>query len=379
MKLSKRIARGVVAPTLIGLGCDKLIRRVGGNRLLNILYHGVVEQDATYFSPRSIEKGQFERQLRYIKRHFNVISLEEAFQLKHESSLLEAEGSVQRRRNSPSLLKRPTVTISFDDGFKNNLTTALPIIEKYQLPVTFFVSSALLVEQEIPTLWSEKMAALRYFAQVVPGFLQEDFAENSHETNIPTEGTCTRATLPEESYLMGLPSSDRATLPEDSYLKGLPPSERDALIDELVGRYSIGERLKEIPEEVWKLMTPQELRQLASSPYVEIGSHGHLHYNLGEIPLEEARKELCLSRQLLGEALQREIKMVAYPDGSYSKEVKKVAGECGYSHQLAVNYLLEEDWDDPSIMDRYGISSTTTFESNMISLNLAYSKRGVKL
>ena len=35
---------------------------------------------------------------------------------------------------------KKTITISFDDGFANNLNVALPILEKYDIPVTFFVS-----------------------------------------------------------------------------------------------------------------------------------------------------------------------------------------------------------------------------------------------
>ena len=38
-------------------------------------------------------------------------------------------------------LKKKYVTISFDDGFINNLTNALPLLEKYNVPATFFIST----------------------------------------------------------------------------------------------------------------------------------------------------------------------------------------------------------------------------------------------
>src|SRR5204863_7402170 len=56
-----------------------------------------------------------------------------------------------RRRAVVDLIKtlnpnrgRNPVAITFDDGFRDNLTVALPLLEKYSMPATVFVTSGFL-------------------------------------------------------------------------------------------------------------------------------------------------------------------------------------------------------------------------------------------
>lgn len=64
-----------------------------------------------------ISRERFEQQLRWLSRWRRVVSLEE------------------------TLAKRRGVAITFDDGFRDNLTVALPLLEKYNLPMTLFVTA----------------------------------------------------------------------------------------------------------------------------------------------------------------------------------------------------------------------------------------------
>jgi peptidoglycan/xylan/chitin deacetylase (PgdA/CDA1 family) len=86
------------------------LRRAGATRFLT--FHDVPDSAAE----------RFESNLSYLKRHTNVISLA-AFM----------EGNVSDRKIN--------VVITFDDGFRGWVKTALPILKRLQLPATFFVSS----------------------------------------------------------------------------------------------------------------------------------------------------------------------------------------------------------------------------------------------
>lgn len=110
---------------LVSIGVDKLIRNCTNHKTLNIFYHGVTSRDFTHISTRHINADKFEKQLQYFKKNFNIISLGQAFRM-YQQGL------------SPV---RKTITISFDDGYLNNLTVALPLLEKYKIPVTFFITS----------------------------------------------------------------------------------------------------------------------------------------------------------------------------------------------------------------------------------------------
>jgi peptidoglycan/xylan/chitin deacetylase (PgdA/CDA1 family) len=70
-----------------------------------------------------IPPQRFEQQLRWLSRWRKVVTLEETL--------------------SAPARKRLTA-ITFDDGFRDNLTVALPLLEKYRLPMTLFVTAGFL-------------------------------------------------------------------------------------------------------------------------------------------------------------------------------------------------------------------------------------------
>jgi len=329
----KKVARSIVFPALMKSGVDRLIKAISPNSCVHVMYHGVVQQDSTYFSPRHITATQFEAQLKYFKKHFDVISMAEAFH--------------RVQHNVP--FARKTITVSFDDGFQNNLTNALPLLEKHQIPTTIFVSGVCVSNKGQEYLWSEISAALNYF----------------HPSDImEVDGY---------RFQQGV---DASGLRLNDWIKRLSYDKRERVLSDLIARFDLDAQLRRLPDEIWKLLSREEVIELSKSSVIEIGSHAYNHYNLAEIEVEMAREELILSKRLLEEAIQKPVISLAYPDGSYNAAIKDVAEQAGYERQLAVSYKLTTDQQDLRIMDRHGIASTTTFESNMLFLNLAFRKKG---
>jgi len=84
-----------------------------------LLYHAVSEdRNFPASAGTNVTPENFERQMEFLNWSFKIISLEQ---------MLEAKS-------------RRTVTITFDDGYADNYTAAYPIIQKYRVPVTFFLS-----------------------------------------------------------------------------------------------------------------------------------------------------------------------------------------------------------------------------------------------
>ena len=160
------------------------------------------------------------------------------------------------------------------------------------------------------------------------------------------------------------------------YLKGLSYEKRDEVIEGLIEKFNLKEKINQIPKEAWKLMTRFELLEFSKSKSVEIGSHGYLHFNMGNIDSASVQKELTLSKSLIEEVINKPVNQIAFPDGSYSRDVIDAAEKAGYQNQLAVNYLKDEDKNDFRILNRHGISSTTTYESNVLSINKAFFSKG---
>ncbi|NWG32054.1 MAG: polysaccharide deacetylase family protein [Rhodocyclaceae bacterium] len=97
-----------------------------GQRLSILIFHRVLERRDP-LRPNEPTAADFERMMAFFARHFVVLPLREA---------------TQRLRNGT--LPKRACCITFDDGYADNLTIALPILEKYDLPATVFVATGYL-------------------------------------------------------------------------------------------------------------------------------------------------------------------------------------------------------------------------------------------
>ena len=80
-----------------------------------------------------------------------------------------------------------------------------------------------------------------------------------------------------------------------------------------------------------RLMDADELRELARSPLVEIGSHTNTHVDLSAATAEEAYREMASSKSALEALLGRPIESFAYPKCDYSEACPDAARRAGYS------------------------------------------------
>ena len=99
-----------------------LIRYEKTKSKIVLMYHGISTIRKSQFNNRFINVKQFEKQIKFFTKEFNIISLDDYFLNQN----LEA--------------KKLNVAITFDDGYKNNFKYAFPILKKYNVPAHFFVT-----------------------------------------------------------------------------------------------------------------------------------------------------------------------------------------------------------------------------------------------
>jgi peptidoglycan/xylan/chitin deacetylase (PgdA/CDA1 family) len=85
-----------------------------------LVYHSISSPPEPLLADADISPERFEQQLRWLSRWRQIVTLDETL---HSSS------------------SRRLVAITFDDGYRDNLTVALPLLERFQLPVTLFVTA----------------------------------------------------------------------------------------------------------------------------------------------------------------------------------------------------------------------------------------------
>ena len=77
-------------------------------------------------------------------------------------------------------------------------------------------------------------------------------------------------------------------------------------------------------------LSQSQLIELSKIPGVTIGSHGHSHAHLAELPSLEVRNELRQSKEWLEQTIQKPVTTLSYPHGSFNAEVVRLAADAGY-------------------------------------------------
>lgn len=111
----------------------------------------------------------------------------------------------------------------------------------------------------------------------------------------------------------------------------------------LVGKTSqwlLAERGVEFPMADWAMLRAAEDAEMRCE------SHTVSHPRLAKLSLAECREELAMSRTLLEDGLGRSVRHLAYPFGSFSPEVRDIAGEMGYTTACTVVEALASPPDD---------------------------------
>lgn len=127
MKLANRVCEALKRRRTFQLPLHTLKSRLAQRRGLIILcYHTVAQELSDY--PFRTRIDALEEQFSFLQDTFDILPLDEAIRL------LEADAITSR--------DKPVVAITFDDGFKDNLTQVTPLLEKFKIPATLFVAKS---------------------------------------------------------------------------------------------------------------------------------------------------------------------------------------------------------------------------------------------
>lgn len=231
----------------------------------------------------SVSRHRFAEQMEAVANVFNGLDLPSAMD-----------------RLSNGDLPKNTILITFDDGYRDNLTEALPVLEKYSVPATIFITTGL-IDHETNLWWYE-------IEHLVKSLSLLEFTWRKKLYSLPL------STASDKNLAIN-------TL--ETLFKCLDQLEQERLLELL---RDCGDSTYSYDKE---MLTWNEIQELDNHPLITIGAHTVNHKVLSLVPENDLHAEIIRSKNILEEKLGHEIRHFAYPYGDLyqvrSREIKASA------------------------------------------------------
>ena len=288
-------------------GVFSLTRALSAGMARILMYHNFSEPGATY--PDALNVEGVRRQFNYLRRHFRVVPLLE---------LAEQVGSGRK-------LDRNLAALTIDDGRRNCYEFLFPLLKEFEMPATFFVVSSFIRGED--WIWTDKVLWLSEQptppGELKPGRLGDAFRS----------------------------------------LNCLSPEERNLRIESLAA--SVGTTFPKAIPAKYRPCSWSELREMADSGLVEIGSHTVTHPVLSSVTDEESWDELTRSRAQIEGETGRTVKSFCYPNGmagDYRPSQVQQVQNAGYACSVIAESGMVRSNSDRYRLPRIGMTRKVSLE-----------------
>mgnify|MGYP003945291843 CR=1 FL=1 len=293
-----------------------------------LMYHKITEQDLDIWD-LAVSPDRFEQQLQVLKETMEIVSLKQLV-------------------TTRSLFKN-RVAITFDDGYIDNFKIAKPILEKYDIPATFFVTSR--PDQDEREYWWDILENCILLTQNLPPVF--DLCIKGEKFLFGLEGETyltTEIMLLHKQWkaYVGHPPTLRAKLYYELWrmLKVLPYKEQSHHLKRIQEWALVADGIRS----EYRTMSANDLEVLGNGGLFTIGSHTVHHPSLAQHDTAFQKKEITENKDYLENILWRRINFLAYPYGNFNAETLKIAGNLGFD----AGFTTEERIFDASAIYEVG-------------------------
>jgi peptidoglycan/xylan/chitin deacetylase (PgdA/CDA1 family) len=249
------------------------------------MYHGLHAGEVdplVNFDGMYLHVDRFERQMRYLARHYGVIPLERCRDLDRHPL---------------------RVVVTFDDGYASIYRYAYPVLKSLGLPATVFVSTDF-VERRTLMWWDRLRLAIR--------------AARDTAVTVWCAGQ-------RERFAMDSPAAKVVSLDRlHALLRPAPARERDRVLEQLDGGAPVG-----ADRSLHEALTLEQMLEMVDHG-VSFQSHGVSHVALGALSDEQLASELRDSKTTLERWFAQPVTWFAYPFGERDPRAPRALAGAGY-------------------------------------------------
>lgn len=235
-------------------------------RLSILIYHRILPRPDPLL-PNEVAADQFRDNMQMLADRFNVLDLSEGLQRLKDGTL-------------PPL----AVCLTFDDGYRDNCTVALPVLKELGLPATFFIATGYL---DGGRMWNDTLL------EIIRNWPQN--AIDLQDWGVPLIGMATSVERQKAWQILF------------RWMRRIGMRGRDEMLARLQARVKS-------PLPVDLMMTTEHVRTLHAEA-MEIGCHTDKHPILTRVSNDVVHSEITRSRSRLEDIIQAPVRFFAYPNG----------------------------------------------------------------
>jgi len=262
------------------------LKRKGIGSQVTIMWYHRISPTRDDWSLEALSPKSFERQIVYLCRTCQILPL----------------GKLMACLREGKSLPDRVAAITIDDGYKDNYLYAYPILRKFQVPATIFLTTGHIGTPNL--FWWDKVGYLIQHTSVERLRLGEHY---SYRLESPTKRRYAHLSITEK-------------------LKDLPDAQKNLIIEDLVNvagvhiPYSVGQQL---------ILSWTEVSEMSRNG-VDFGAHTVTHPILTMTPPEEARREIAQSREDIEARVGKPVRLFSYPNGDFNAEIEGIVKELGF-------------------------------------------------
>ncbi|WP_310428153.1 polysaccharide deacetylase family protein [Chamaesiphon sp. VAR_48_metabat_135_sub] len=290
---------------------QKLQKRLASKGLI-LMYHRVTEVDLDPWS-LSVTPQHFAEHLEVLQEYAHPISLQQLAQA-------HRDGNIPHR----------AVAITFDDGYADNLYHAKPLLERYDIPATVFVSTGYIGKER--EFWWDELERLLLQPPKLPEKLSLNISGSIQHWDLGAAVDYTTQDYQRDRSCLAYEAQPGSRMffyySIWQILRPLLEAERQKALDEIL----LWATAEPKPRSTHRALLPEELSVLGQGELVEIGAHTVTHLFLSAQSTVLQRNEIQQSKVRLEEMIERPVRSFSYPFGDYSVETVELVQSSGFDY-----------------------------------------------
>lgn len=310
----KTIKNNNKSSSLLRLECWQ--KKIIKTNLTIIMYHSVVNSSLPLWNWTFISEKSFYSQMRYLKKHFEIIRLTEAVE----------------RLNST---KKPAVVITFDDGYQNNYDIAFPILQQEKIPATIFLTTGLINTDDTTPLCR----------------LHHAFQESNKETLFWKGSIYKLSIYKDRSKTMGIIKKK---------LKQMVYSQMTEEIRKIISKLGVVLDHSIERDSPFRMLDHKSIKKMLASGLIDFGAHTVSHPILSRISDEEQKNEIGRSIDAVSQLTNKPCNLFGYPNGirgDYTDGTIKILQSFGIDVAVTANEGVNRTTTSPLELCRYGVGA----------------------